>query len=137
MKKKKGTVLPGKFNCSSMLFNFHSSPPTLLETIFLSSLCKCVIAGGDGGIVLGFSPTENHSPLDVIFFFFLGLHSRYMEVPRLGVRIGATAASLPTGRTSPSLGFYLHCSSRAVLILNPLSEAKDGARILIDPRWVH
>ena len=30
----------------------------------------------------------------LLFFVFLGLHLRHMEVPRLGVRIGAIAAGL-------------------------------------------
>ena len=47
-----------------------------------------------------------------IFFFFLGAHPWHMEVPRLGVQLGAAAAGL------------CH-SSLQRQILNPLSEAKD------------
>ena len=63
--------------------------------------------------------------LNSFFFFFglLGLHLWHMDVPRLGVEIGATAASLP------------HSSQHQ--IPNPLSEARDRTHGLMDTSWIH
>ena len=52
------------------------------------------------------------------FFFFLGPHMRHMEVPGLGVEL-----ELPLQPT-PQL--------RAMLCLNPQSEARDQTHILMD-----
>ena len=58
-----------------------------------------------------------------IFFVFLELYLWHMEVPRLGNRIRAVAASL------------CH-SSRQYWFLNPLSKARDRTRVLMDTSWV-
>ena len=57
--------------------------------------------------------------LFVIVLVFLGPHSQHMEVPKLGRG--------PTGATAASL----HHSSRQHQILNPMSGASDGTRILM------
>ena len=57
------------------------------------------------------------------FFVFLELYLWHMEVPRLGNRIRAVAASL------------CH-SSRQCWFLNPLSKARDRTRVLMDTSWV-
>ena len=70
-----------------------------------------------------------------ILFLFLWPHPRHMEVPTLGVkselqlRAFATATAMP----GPSRVYDLHSSS---LILNPLSEARDGPLILMDASQV-
>jgi len=71
-------------------------------------------------------------------FFFLGSHLQHMEVPRLGVN---SELQLPTYTTAtstqdPSRICDLHHSSWQHQIFNPLSEAKDQTRILMDTRQV-
>ena len=71
------------------------------------------------------------------FFFllllFLGMHPWHMEIPRLGGRTGATAASLhhTHGNTDLSSVGGLHHSSRQRQILHPLSRARDWTRNLM------
>ena len=63
------------------------------------------------------------------------MHPWHMEVPRLGVELElqlppyATAAAM----WDPSSVCDLHHSSWQRWILNPLSEAKDGTCVLMDP----
>ena len=76
--------------------------------------------------------------LFAFFFFFLGPHQQHMEVPRLGVN---SELQLPTHTTAtstqdPSRICDLHHSSWQHQIFNPLSEAKDHTRILMDTRQV-
>ena len=70
---------------------------------------------------------------------FLGPHLQHTEVPRLGVKselqlpAQATATAIP----DPNCVFNLHHSSwQRQRILNPLSEARDQTRILMDTRQV-
>ena len=68
------------------------------------------------------------------FFSFLGPQPLHMEVPSLAVEselqlpIYATAIATP----DPSRICNPHCSSQQCRILNPLIEARDQIRILID-----
>ena len=57
----------------------------------------------------------------VLFFFFLGLHLQYMEVPRLGVEseLQLLAYDTATGAWDPSCICDLWCSLRQHWILNP------------------
>ena len=73
------------------------------------------------------------------FFLFLGLHLWQMEVPRPGVKseLQLLANATATAAPDPSLIFDLHPSSQQQQILNPLSEAKDQTRVLMDTSWVH
>ena len=57
---------------------------------------------------------------DSFFFGFLELHLQHMEVPRLGAELPAYA----TATATPQL--------RQHQILNPLSEARDWTRVLMD-----
>ena len=61
-----------------------------------------------------------------------------MEVPRLGVKSGLQLPAFTTATATPDLNRVcdLHHSSRQCRILNPLSEARDGAPILMDTSWV-
>ena len=61
-----------------------------------------------------------------------------MEVPRLGVKSELQLPAHATAIAMPGLSyvFNLHCSFRQCWILNPLSEARDGTRILMDTSLV-
>ena len=61
-----------------------------------------------------------------------------MEVPRLGVEseLQLLAYTKATAMPDPSCICDLYHSSRHCQILNPLSEAKDGALVLMDPSQV-
>ena len=72
------------------------------------------------------------------FFFFLGLYLWYMEVPRLRVQ---SELQLPTYATAtatpdPSGICDLHHSSWQCRVLNLLSKAREGTRILVATSWV-
>ena len=71
-------------------------------------------------------------------FFFLGLHPLYMEVPRLEVKteLQLLAYTIATATRDPSHVCDLHHSSRQHQILSPLSEAREGTRVLMDTSWV-
>ena len=62
-----------------------------------------------------------------------------MEVPRLGVESELQLLAYATATAMPdaSCVFNLHHSSRQRQILNPLSEARDRTRILMDTRQIH
>ena len=67
-------------------------------------------------------------------FIFLGLHPAHMEVPRLGVesKLQLPATATATAMPDPSPVCNLHHSSWQHWILNPMSEATDRTRILMD-----
>ena len=75
-------------------------------------------------------PAWANSPL----FFFKQLHLQHMEVPRLGVELElqlpayATATAMP----DPSHIFDLRHSLQQHQILNPLIEARDRTRVLVN-----
>ena len=62
-----------------------------------------------------------------------------MEVPGLGgeLELQLVAYTTAPATQDPSLVCDLHHSSQQCRILNPLSEARDQARILVDTSWVH
>ena len=72
-------------------------------------------------------------------FFFLGLHPRLMEVPRLGVEseLQLPAHTTATATRDLSRVCDLHHSSRQHQILNPLIEVRDQTHVLMDTSWVH
>ena len=61
-----------------------------------------------------------------------------MEVPRLGVESELQLPACATATAMPDLSHVcdLHHSSQQCQILNPLSEARGGTRILMDPSQV-
>ena len=61
-----------------------------------------------------------------------------MEVPRLGAELELQLPAYTTATATWDLScvFDLHHSSRHCWILNPLTEARDGTRILMDTSWV-
>ena len=83
--------------------------------------------------------SERRPFLSLVFFFFflpfLGLHSRHMEVPRLGVEseLYTPAYARATATRDPSHVFNLHRSSRQRRILNPLGKGRDRTSNLMVP----
>ena len=72
------------------------------------------------------------------FFLLLGPHARHMEIPRLGAESELQLPVYTTATAMPDLSCMcdLHRSSQQRRILNPLSEARDQTRILMDSRWI-
>ena len=66
-----------------------------------------------------------------VCFFFLGMHLQHMEVSRLGLE---SEIQLPATATATCICDLHHSSQH--WILNPLSEARDRAHILMDISWV-
>ena len=96
-------------------------------------------------LLISKSPTHRHICTHIIgvfclmvcllfFFFFLGLKPWYMEIPRLGVQseLQLPAYTTSTAMQDPSCICDLHHSSRQCWIPDPLSEAGDQPRILMD-----
>ena len=70
----------------------------------------------------------------LFLFWLLGLQVQHMEVPRLGVKseLQLPAYTTATATQDPSRICNLHHSSWQCWMLDPLSEARDQARILMD-----
>ena len=68
------------------------------------------------------------------FFCFLGLQTRHMEVPRLGVELELELPvyTTATAMQDPSCVCNLHCSSRQRWIPDAMSKARDRTCILVD-----
>ena len=62
-----------------------------------------------------------------------------MQVPMLGVELKLQRLVYTTAIATQDLSCLsdLHHSSWQRWMLNPLSKARDGAHILMDPSWVH
>ena len=73
----------------------------------------------------------------IFFYFFLGPHLQHMEVPRLWMELELQLLAYTTATAMWDLSrlWDLHHSSRQ-RILNPLSKARDGTRILVDTSQV-
>ena len=73
---------------------------------------------------------------DIFFFFFFLLRAEPVAYGRFQARgpVGAEAAGLHHSHSNSgsSLVCSLHCSSRQLQILNPLSKARDQPQILMD-----
>ena len=74
-----------------------------------------------------------------VFFFFLGPHSKHMEVPRLGVKSELQPLAYTTATATWNLRRVLdpHHSSWQRPLLNPLSKARDRTGVLIDTSQIH
>ena len=78
--------------------------------------------------------------MNFFFFFFFKDYTHgiwHMEVLRLGVEweLQLLAYATVSATQDPSRICDLHHSSRQHQILNPLSEARDGTRVLMDASW--
>ena len=73
-----------------------------------------------------------------VFFFFLGSHLWYMEVPGLGVESELQLPAYATATKMQDLRGIcgLHCSLRQSQILTPLSETRDWIHFLWILCWV-
>ena len=72
----------------------------------------------------------------LFLFVFLGPHLWHREVPRLGVKSELELLAYTTATATPDLSciFDLHQSLWQHQVLNPLSEAREQTRILMDTR---
>ena len=75
------------------------------------------------------------SPFFFFFYFFRAAPVAYRSSQARGI-IGAVAASLHHSNWDPSHIINLHHSSWQHLILNSLSKARDGTRVLMDASQV-
>ena len=68
----------------------------------------------------------------------LGLHLWHIEVPRLGVKLELQLPAYTTATAMPDPRHIceLHCSLQQCQILNPLTEARDQNRVLMDTSLV-
>ena len=73
------------------------------------------------------------------FFVFLGPHLQHKEVPRLGAESELQLSVYTTAMATRDLSHIckLHHSSWQRWILNPLSEARDQTRILMNTSRIH
>ena len=83
-----------------------------------------------------------HTPLFIFIYlsiFLFMAHLRHMEIPRLGVKseMQLPAYTIATVTLDPSHFFDLHGSSWQCRILNPLREARDQTRTLMDASQIH
>ena len=67
-----------------------------------------------------------------LVFWFLGPHSRHMEAPRLGVELELQLLAYTTAIPDRNCVCDIYHSSHQCQIINPLSEARDRACILMD-----
>ena len=89
--------------------------------------------------ILEFVTSPPHNFSSFVCFAFLGLHSRHVDVARLGVKLKlqllayATATAMP----DPSHICDLYHSSWQCQILYPLNKAGDQTPILMDTSQIH
>ena len=76
--------------------------------------------------------------IQFISFFLFGPHLQHMEVPRLGVELELQLPNYTTATATldPSCTNDLYHSLQQCRILNPLSEARDRTRILMETNQV-
>ena len=89
---------------------------------------------------LAFSSRTANTEFFLPFFFFLELHPWHMEVSGLGLgvelELQLPAYTTATAMPDPTCVCDLHPSSWQCRILTPLSEARNGTRILMDTSQV-
>ena len=75
----------------------------------------------------------------LFIFAFLGPHLQHMEVPQLQSNQSYSCLADTTATATQGLDHIcdLHHSSQQCQSFNPLSEARDQIRILMDTSWVH
>ena len=74
----------------------------------------------------------------MLFFFLFRVTPVAYASSQARDQIG-TVVVVSTATATPDLShvYDLHCSSWQGQILNPLSKARDGTRVLMDTGWVH
>ena len=73
----------------------------------------------------------------ILFLFcFLGQHLQHVEVPRLGVESELPAYTTATATRDPSHICNIRHTSQQLMILNPLSRARDQTHLLVDTSWI-
>ena len=87
--------------------------------------------------VLAYSQLLGKDICDQFFFFFLlGPHLWHTKVPRLEVTLELQLPAYTTARPDPSCVCKLYHNSLQRRIFNPLSDARDRTRVLVDASWV-
>ena len=116
--------------------------------LHLGSLVCCPSFSGFPFLLLTPAPSslspdpvlKNLTPILLfIFFAFLGPHPWHMEVPRQGVELELQlpAYTTATATQDPSCICNLHHSLWQCWVLNPLNEAWDRTRILMNANPAH
>jgi len=108
------------FHCHESSFSFNMK--------FFLRFSSCFLTLGGGGCVC--------VCLLVCFFVFLGPHPWHTEVFRLGVKLELQLPACATAIADLSHVCDQHHSSQQCWTLNPLSEAGDRTRILMDSSWI-
>ena len=76
----------------------------------------------------------------IFFLVFLGPHLQHVGAPRIGVKselqLPAYATTTATATWDPSHVCNLHHRSQQCWLLNPLMEARERTRVLMDTSWV-
>ena len=96
-----------------------------LSSNLLSGLLFHTLNGNLGRSHSSPRPSKLQAWSYLVFFFFLGLHLKHMELPKQGVEMDLQLPAIVTATPDPSHVCNLHHSSQQHKILNPLSEAKD------------
>ena len=101
-------------------------------------ICITLLTNGVGHLFMGLLATYILLLWTTIFFFFLGLNPQHMDFARLGVEweLQGLAYAIVTAMWDLNHVCNLNHSSRQHLIFNPLSESRDGTRILMGYRWI-
>ena len=122
------TATLGVYVCKRGRKSFHSME--LKTPNYRSPFCLCNVIA-----------LEEIKSIFFFFFFFcfLGLHPQHKEIPRLGgeLELQLLASVTGTAMQDPSDVCDLHHSSRQRQISNPLNEARDRTRILMNMSQVH
>ena len=107
---------------NQLISDYLSSLYSIVLRVFRQKIRKCVIE------CIG----------KLFVFCFLGPPLQHMQVPRLGVKWELQPLVYTTARATRDSRHICdpHHSSWLCWILNPLSEARDGTSILMDPSWV-
>ena len=92
-----------------------------------------------GVLMFGMIHQKGQADFARFLFCFLGPRPQHMEVPRPGValKLSLLACAVATAVPDLSRACSPHHRSRQCRILNPLSEARDRTRILMDTSPVH